>query len=48
MDFLNDLKEKQDVHDYLLDMSYYDSLYHQNDFFEDYQRGCQDHFRNAG
>mgnify|MGYP000845919435 FL=1 len=28
------LKEKQDVHDYLLDMSYYDSLYHQNDFFD--------------
>ena len=28
------LKEKQDVHDYLLDMSYYDSLFHQNDFFD--------------
>lgn len=28
------LKEKQDVHDYLLDMSYYDSLYQQNDFFD--------------
>ena len=28
------LKEKQDVHDYLLDMSYYDLLYHQNDFFD--------------
>lgn len=25
-----------------------ESSIHQNDFFEDYQRGCQDHFRNAG
>ncbi len=28
------LKEKQDVHDYLLDMSYYNLLYNQNDFFD--------------
>ena len=28
------LKEKQDVHDYLLDMSYYDHLYDQSNFFD--------------